>query len=121
MAWTIQGTVDPQQGNQPHQHDDDGTERPPLQHLVRDELIDVGRQGFEVERPQQQGGGQLLHGFDEHQHGAGKEAAPYQRQVNATQHAARPLPQRAGRHVEAGGDLALLSTDPMAMATKRTR
>ncbi|MNZ44350.1 hypothetical protein D3C78_619800 [compost metagenome] len=66
----------------------------------------MGGQGLEVERPQQQGRGQLLHGFDEHQHGTGKEAASHQGQMHPAQHTPRPLPQGAGRHVEAGGDLA---------------
>ena len=66
----------------------------------------MGRQGIEVERPQQQSCGQLLHGFDEYQHGTGKQTAAHQRQMNPTQHGAIPLPQGAGRHIEAGGDLA---------------
>src|SRR5690606_31582432 len=56
--------------------------------------IQPGGQGLEVQGPQQQGGGQLLHGVDEHQQGAGREGRAQQGQVHATQRAAGGLAQQ---------------------------
>src|SRR5690606_15730397 len=86
-----------QQNNrqQAGQHDGQGRHGAFFVGAARGLGIKPGGQRFEVERPQQQRGGQFFHGVDEHQQRAGGQRRAQQRQMHAAQRAASGFAQQA--------------------------
>ena len=71
LARAGDGTDEEGNWEQATQHDAQGAERRLFDEFVRGELIDLGRQGFEIEGTQNQGGGQFLHTIHEDDHPSG--------------------------------------------------
>ena len=61
-------------------------------------------QGVEIERPDQQGGGQFLHHVDKHHQGGGEQGTAHQRPVNGAQRGEGATPQAARGFVHRGAD-----------------
>ena len=88
----------------------------------RGELVDVGRQGLDVERPQQQRHRQFLQAIDEDQQCRRPQRRPQQRQMDAAHDRERTRARHAGDVVEFAWQMRAkpACTKPMEMARKRT-
>jgi hypothetical protein len=70
-------------GQKPDEDDGERAEGGVLEQLQARISIDVRGEGLEIEGPQQQGGGQLLHGVDEYEQRRGAERWGQQGNVHA--------------------------------------